>query len=157
MLILEISSKIYEPKTYKKDVFNPIHSWQWKKAIEKVIQNLEDHQTWEFDHLPLRKKAVRSKWVFKVKYALDKSISCYKTRLVIQDFIQVNRINFNMTFSLTVRCKWQEIFLAMLCIFTGLLIRQIDIIELYFESILSDNNLSIFIKLFSYFHMFRTI
>lgn len=61
MSVTEISSKIYELKTYKEAISNPIHSREWKKAIKEEIQNLKDHQTWEFDYLPLGRKVVRSK------------------------------------------------------------------------------------------------
>lgn len=82
MSVTETSSKVHEPATYEEAISDPIHARQWKKAIEEEIQNLEDHQTWEYDHLPSDRKAVGSKWVFKVKYAPDGSIARYKARLV---------------------------------------------------------------------------
>lgn len=55
------NSKIYELRTYKKAVLNPIYAKQQKKIIEKDIQNLKNHQTWKFEYLPVDKKAVSSK------------------------------------------------------------------------------------------------
>lgn len=86
MLATETSSKVYKPSTYKETISDRVHSRQWKEAIEEEIQNLEYHQTWEYDHLPADRKTVVSKWVFKVKYASDESIARYKTRLVAQGF-----------------------------------------------------------------------
>lgn len=45
MLGTKISIRVYEPKTYKEAIRDPIHSKQWRDAIEKKIQNLENHQT----------------------------------------------------------------------------------------------------------------
>lgn len=78
MSATETSSKVHEPRTYEEAVSDPIYARQWKEAIEEEIQNLENHQTWEFDHLPADRKAVGSKWAFKVKYSPDGSIACYR-------------------------------------------------------------------------------
>lgn len=45
MSMAETSSRVYEPKTYEEAITDPIHSRQWKEAIEEEIQNLENHQT----------------------------------------------------------------------------------------------------------------
>lgn len=50
--VAETSSKVYEPKTYKEAITDPIQFKQWRDAIEEEIQNLENHQTWEYDRLP---------------------------------------------------------------------------------------------------------
>lgn len=103
MSATEISSKIHKPMTYKQAISDPIHGHRWKEAIEEEIQNLENHHTWEYDQLPADRKAVGFKWVFKVKYHPDSSVGRYKARLVVQGFSQIHGVDFNKTFSPTVR------------------------------------------------------
>lgn len=52
MSVTKTSSRIYKPKTYEEAINDPIHSRKWKEAIKKKIQNLENHQTWEYNRLP---------------------------------------------------------------------------------------------------------
>lgn len=52
ILISESNSIIKEPKIYEETVNNPIHGHRWREAIEDKSQNLENHQTWEYDKLP---------------------------------------------------------------------------------------------------------
>lgn len=65
-------------------------------------------------------------------------------------------IDFNKTFSPTVRRKPLRIFLAIGCLL-GLIIEQINIVGAYLESLLSDNNLPIFMKLLPGIEAFRSI
>lgn len=52
---------------YDEAVNDAIHGRRWREAIEEEMQNLENHQTWEYAELPPDRKAIGSKWVFKVK------------------------------------------------------------------------------------------
>lgn len=73
---------MYKLKIYEEAIIDPIHSRQQKEVIKEEIQNLENYQTWEYNHDPTNKKAVGLKWVFKVKYAFNRSIAYYKARLI---------------------------------------------------------------------------
>ncbi len=146
MSITEYSSKIYEPTSYEEATNDPVHGRRWREAIEEELQNHENHQTWEYDELPSGQKAIRSKWVFKVKYHPDGSVARFKARLVAQGFLQVPGIDFSETFALTVRRESLRIYLA-LCLMLNLFIHQVDIVGVYLESLLGDNELPIFMKL----------
>lgn len=61
MSITKSSSKIYKPKLYKEATNDLIYRQQWRKAIKKELQNLENHQMWVYNELLLGKKAIRSK------------------------------------------------------------------------------------------------
>lgn len=89
MSITECSSKICKLLLYDQAINDLIHSRLWKEAIEKELQNLENHQTWEYNELPSGQKAIGSKWIFKVKYYPDGSVTKFKARLVAQGFSQV--------------------------------------------------------------------
>ena len=45
-------------------------------------KSLKDNEVWELNTLPLEKKVVGSKWVYKVKTSSDGSIERYKARLI---------------------------------------------------------------------------
>ena len=121
MSMTESSSKIHEPTLYNAAVNDPIHGRRWREAIEDELQNLENHQTWEYDELPPGRKAIGSKWVFKVKYHPDGSVAKFKARLVAQGFSQVHGVNFSESFAPTVRRESVRIYLA-LCLMLNLFI-----------------------------------
>ena len=103
MSMTETSSKIHKPKSYDKAINNSIHDRWWREVIEKELQNLKNHQTWEYNELPLGQKGIGSKLVFKVKYHPNGSVARFKAQLVAQSFSQILGINFAETFVLTVR------------------------------------------------------
>jgi hypothetical protein len=63
-----------------------------------------ENSTWELVKLPPGRKAIGSKWVFKVKCNTNSSIKRYKALLVAQGFSQRPGIDFNKTFAPT--AKW---------------------------------------------------
>lgn len=77
-------------------------------------------------------------------------------QLMTQDFTQIYRIDFNKIFLSTVRRELLRIFLA-ISYFVKLIIEQIDIVGAYLESLLSNNNLPIFMKLPLDFKSFKLV
>ena len=88
-------TNILEPKSYFEAVKNP----KWQEAMDAEIATLESNNTWTLTHLPLYKKAVGCKWVYKVKYRSDGSVKRYKTCLVAKRFTQHEGFDFTKTFS----------------------------------------------------------
>ncbi len=66
-----------EVTTYKEDVDSP-DSEKWKEAMEVEMRSLQDHQVWYLEKLPPGKKAVGSKWVFKVKTGEEGKVERFK-------------------------------------------------------------------------------
>ncbi|GJU49800.1 putative RNA-directed DNA polymerase [Tanacetum coccineum] len=58
-----------------------------KKAINEELVSLEKNQTWSLVRLSAGKKALQSKWVFRVKEEQDGK-KRYKARLVVKGFLQ---------------------------------------------------------------------
>lgn len=82
----ETNSKVHGPKTYNETIDNRIHRNRWHQAIDEELWNLDSHQAWCYKKLPFGRKAIACKWVFKVKYKLDRIIERYKTWLVALEF-----------------------------------------------------------------------
>ena len=57
------------------------------------------NDVWDIAPRPKEKSVVSSKWLFKVKYAVDGSIEKYKARFVARGFSQKEGINFEETFA----------------------------------------------------------
>lgn len=101
---------------------------------------------WEYNKLPPRQKLIRSKWVFKVKYNLNGFVTRFNVTLVAQSFSQICEINFLKTFTLKISKELLWTYLV-LFLMLNLFIHQVNIIDAYWESLLGDNKLPIFMKL----------
>ncbi|KAJ0588916.1 putative RNA-directed DNA polymerase [Helianthus annuus] len=72
---------------------------RWIKAMKKEIQALEQNETWTLEKLPEGKRAIDSKWVYKIKYKPNGEVERYKARLVAKGFTQIEGVDFHDTFA----------------------------------------------------------
>ncbi|KAL2923679.1 Retrovirus-related Pol polyprotein from transposon TNT 1-94 [Bienertia sinuspersici] len=94
-----------EPKSFKEASTKP----EWVEAMQKEIDALNKNNTWTFVDLPKGKKAIGSKWVYKVKLKADGTLDRCKARLVAHGCNQKHGVDYEETFSpvikmTTVRC-----------------------------------------------------
>ncbi|GJW90367.1 ribonuclease H-like domain-containing protein [Tanacetum coccineum] len=73
------------------------------------LSAINSNDTWEVVELPLGRKAIGGKWVYRIKYKSSGDIDRYKARYVAKGYNQKEGIDFDETFSLvvkivTVRC-----------------------------------------------------
>ena len=75
---------ISDPKSY----YHARKDLRWKVAMDEEMNSLQKNTTWELVSLPLGRKLVQCKWVFRTKVAADGSTSKYKatTRMVAKGF-----------------------------------------------------------------------
>ncbi|KAL5808012.1 hypothetical protein ACOSQ3_028703 [Xanthoceras sorbifolium] len=90
-----LSSFETEPHSVKAVLAHP----KWKQAMLDEYKALLKNQTWSLVPAPV----VCNKWVFKLKYNADGSLSKYKARLVAKGFHQTPRVDFSDTFSPVVK------------------------------------------------------
>ena len=76
------------------------------------MDSLLGNQTWEFTELPIGKKALHNKWVYKIKNEHDSS-KRYKARLVVQGFQQKEDIDFTEIFFPVVKTSTIRLVLGM--------------------------------------------
>lgn len=105
---LKASSHDNEPRTFREAMQRPpAESVLWQDAAMKEIQALVENGTFELVQLPPGRKAIGSRWVFKVKRNADGSIERYKGRLVAQGFSQRPGFDYTETFAPTP--KWASL------------------------------------------------
>ena len=84
-----------EPTSYKQAVTDI----RWQEAMKKELEALEQNHTWTLEQLPTGKKAIGSKWVYKIKYHSDGTIEQYKAHLVAKGYTQVEGLDYTETFA----------------------------------------------------------
>ena len=77
------------PQTYE----DASHDPRWQAAMKEEFSSLQKNNTWELVDLPLRRKLVQCKWVYKTKFAADGSPLKYKARLVAKGYSLVHGIS----------------------------------------------------------------
>ncbi|PKI31536.1 hypothetical protein CRG98_048071 [Punica granatum] len=89
-----------EPKCYDKAVAHE-HKEYWWKAMNKEMNSLCENHTYDLVKLPQGKRALKSKWVYRLK--TKNSRPQYKARLVVKDFNQKKGVDFEDIFSPVVK------------------------------------------------------
>ncbi|GJS32433.1 ribonuclease H-like domain-containing protein [Tanacetum coccineum] len=98
-------NKNYEPKSFLEASKYP----HWTDAMNEEMDCLLRNGTWDIVELPKGRKAIGSKWIFKIKYQYSGEIDRFKARLVAQGFGQKEGIDYEKIFSpvvkmVTARC-----------------------------------------------------
>jgi hypothetical protein len=101
-----------EPKSYHKAMRRP-DSELWHQAMVREMEAHLENNRWELVKLLHGRKAIGSKWVFKVKRNPDGTIECYKACLVAKGFGQRPGIDFDETFAPTTKCAALRAILAL--------------------------------------------
>ncbi|CAI7932777.1 unnamed protein product [Closterium sp. NIES-54] len=82
-----------EPATLK-EALESSDAKEWKKAMESELKSIEENGTWELVELPEGRKAITSKWLFKIKSDADGKIERYKSRLVAKGYEQKEKVDY---------------------------------------------------------------
>ena len=71
--------------------------------MEDEMKSRHDNHTFDLVMLPKDRKALKNKWVFRVKHEDGNPVPWYKARLVVKGFSQKKGINFDEIFSPVVK------------------------------------------------------
>lgn len=120
------------PHNYAEAITCP-QSSKWKLAIQEELDSLKAKNVFTpITHIPHGRMPIGSRWVFTVK-----SDGRYKARLVAQGFSQKFGIDYQETYSPTLRADSLRILLAVAA-FRDWEIHQIDVKTAYLEGDLSE-------------------
>ena len=120
--------------TFQEARLNP----KWRAAMQDEINLIHNNHTWSLVSLPPGKKAITSRWVFKLKEDPSGQLSRYKARLVARGFEQTDGVDFLETFAPVVR--WETIrILVAIAVHLDWPIHQLDVLTAFLNGILKDD------------------
>ncbi|MCO5596315.1 hypothetical protein L7F22_050376 [Adiantum nelumboides] len=103
------------------------NSKNWMAAMQSEFDALIENDTWTLCDLPPGKKAIGTKWVYKLKRKPDGEIDCYKARFVAKGYTQQKGIDYEETFAPTCRMTIVRFLFALAAHF-GWDVHQSDIV-----------------------------
>ncbi|KAM1584397.1 hypothetical protein EV2_038818 [Malus domestica] len=84
-----------EPRSFQEAYLLP----QWNQAMTEELRALKENHTWSLVQLPLGKKAIGSRWIYKTKFKADGSNERHKARLVARGFTQTFGVDYKEIFA----------------------------------------------------------
>ncbi|CAI7866199.1 unnamed protein product [Closterium sp. NIES-53] len=75
--------RVFDMGPTLKEALESSDAEEWKKAMESELKSIEENGSWELVELPEGRKAITSKWLFKIKSDADGKMERYKSRLVV--------------------------------------------------------------------------
>ncbi|KAJ0501528.1 putative RNA-directed DNA polymerase [Helianthus annuus] len=101
-----------EPGCYE-EAMEDEHKREWVEAMQDEMNSLYENNTFELVKLPKGKRALKNKWVYKVKTEEHTSRPRYKARLVVKGFSQRKGIDFDEIFSPVVKMSSIRVILGL--------------------------------------------
>ena len=92
----------HNPETVR-EALDSSHREKWQAAMNSEMESLRENGVYEIVDRPWGKKVVKSKWVLRVKTNEKGEVEKFKARVVAKGFSQVEGVDFDQTFSPTVR------------------------------------------------------
>jgi hypothetical protein len=112
VIIRELDKTMLEdPKNYGEAMASP-EAPKWMGAMDKESKSLAEHDTWVPCMLPVGKKAIGCRWVFKRKIDANGNVKVYKARLVAQGFTQIAAVDYTDTYAPVMHYKTLRLVLA---------------------------------------------
>ena len=125
-----------EPISYKQA---SVHA-KWVVGMNKELAALEDNHTWDLKSLPVGKKAIGSKWVYKVKLKPDGSVDMFKARLEAKGYNKIEWIDYFDNFSPVAKLVIIKLLLA-IATTKSWPIHQLDINNVFLHDYLDEKSL----------------
>ena len=111
MLAAEETANGGAPVTYEEALRGP-EGKQWKIAFDAEVKSLNDNKVYTVVDRPLKKKVVKAKWVLRRKLLPGGKLDKLKARIVAKGFTQREGIDYDETFSPTVRFESVRLMVA---------------------------------------------
>ncbi|CAI7814192.1 unnamed protein product [Closterium sp. NIES-54] len=125
-----------EPATLK-EALESSDAEEWKNSMESELKSIEENSTWELVELPEGRKAITSKWLFKIKSDADGKIERYKSRLVAKGYQQKEKVDYKELFAPVVKPTTLRTLLAGAAI-KGWVVKQMDVTTAFLNGVLEE-------------------
>ncbi|CAI7892689.1 unnamed protein product, partial [Closterium sp. NIES-54] len=123
-----------EPATLK-EALESSDAEDSRKAMESELKSIEENGTWELVELPEGRKAITSKWLFKIKSDADGKIKRYKSRLVAKVYQRKEKVDYKDLFAPVVKPTTPRTLLAGATI-KGWVVKQMDVKTAFLNGVL---------------------
>jgi transposase InsO family protein len=120
-----------DPATYR-EAMGAADAEEWTQACQYEMDALSKNDTWELVDLPPGRKAIKSKWVFKLK-----ADGRFRARLVAKGFTQIPGIDYDETFSPVARFESLRLLLALAAL-ENWEIHQMDVKSAFLNGVLNE-------------------
>lgn len=91
-----------DPTSYK-EAMSRSDKELWQQAMNEEMESIHKNNTWTLVDLPKNRKAIGSKWVYKVKRDVNGNVLRHKARLVAQGYNQKYGTDYDEVFAPVVR------------------------------------------------------
>jgi hypothetical protein len=88
-----------EPSTFEEATSRQV----WRDAMMEEYNSIMKNDVWEVVPRPEGKSVVTSKWLYKLKHAVDGSTEKYKAHFVARGFSQIEGVDYDETFASVAR------------------------------------------------------
>ncbi|XP_075499123.1 uncharacterized protein LOC142537497 [Primulina tabacum] len=122
-----------EPQYYHEAITDP----RWRNAMDLELSALESNCTWDIVDLPVNKKPIGCKWVYKIKHNPDGTMDRFKARLVANGYTQQQGIDYHDTFSPTAKIVTIRCMLSLAAI-KGWNLHQMDVTNAFLQGDLDE-------------------
>ena len=122
---LSESQTITEPNSYA-EAMSSKHQREWMEAINEELKNMDLLKVWDLVPLPPGRKAIQSRWVFRVKTLPNGDLDRFRARLVLKGYSQRAGLDYSELFSPTVKFETIRCMLNM-AVRKNLVIWQADV------------------------------
>ncbi|CAI7805306.1 unnamed protein product [Closterium sp. NIES-53] len=120
-----------------KEALESCDAEEWKKVMESELKSIEENGTWELVELPEGRKAITSKWLFKIKSDVDGKIERYKSRLVAKGYQQKEKVDYKELLAPMVKPTTLRTLLAGAAI-KGWVVKQMDVTTASLNAVLEE-------------------
>ena len=103
-----------------------IHTRKWLSAMQDEMDSLHENHIYELTELPKGNRALRNKWVYKLKPGDAGNPSRYKARIVVKGFEQKKGVDFDKIFASVVKMTSIQMVLSIMGSM-DLAIEQLDV------------------------------
>ncbi|MCO5579696.1 hypothetical protein L7F22_033554 [Adiantum nelumboides] len=105
--------------------------------MDKEMDALYKNETWNLCPLPLNKKAIRCKWLYKLKFNKEVKVDRYKARPVAKGFAQQHGLDYDETYALVAKMSSIKLLISLASIFKWKL-KQMDVNNAFLNGLLEE-------------------